>query len=327
MANSGEKINYSLRPAKSAERKMMAEYIKRIVTFEIPDEYEYIGFGSFYFADFKLFHKVLGLKHMTSLELPDNINKEKRFNFNKPYGFINIKFNTANEYFLPLEPTKRIVWFDYDGQLKKDIIDDIKITIPKLSPRSVFIMSLNIDPLYYRYIDDTVEDSKPMTLFETLELFMDCDIENVYGIDPNLSSLISLRKAIYDILYNTVEEAVKTHPLSSFDFEQIFNFQYKDGATMLTLGFIFYDNTLDTKDSLDKFSDKLDYVNNNKKPYMIETPKLTLKEIHKIDKIHGECTITNPFQFIIDKYAIEHKQQKDYLKIQRFFPNYLEMET
>jgi len=96
---------------------------------------------------------------------------------------------------------------------------------------------------------------------------------------------------------------------------------------MLTLGFIFYDQTVDTKDSLDKFSDKLDYVNNKHTPYMIETPKLTLKEIHKIDKIHGECEILDPFRLIIDKYSIEHKLQKEYLKIQRFFPNFLEMET
>lgn len=327
MANSGEKINYSLRPAKNAERKMMAEYIKRIVTFEIPDEYEYIGFGSFYFADFKLFHKVLGIKKMTSLELPENIQKAKRFNFNKPYGFINIVFNTANDYFLPLEPAKRIVWFDYDGQLKKEIIDDIKITIPKLSPRSVFIISLNIDPQYYRYVDDSSGEEEPLSLFKSLESFMDCDLENDYGIDPKISSLSTLRKAIYNILYRAVEEAVDTHSLASMTFEQIFNFQYKDGATMLTLGFIFYDQTVDTKDSLDKFSDKLDYVNNKHMPYMIETPKLTLKEIHKIDKIHGECEILDPFRLIIDKYSIEHKLQKEYLKIQRFFPNFLEMET
>lgn len=49
MSDSGQKINYTLRPAKCVERKILCELLIKFKT-PIPiHEYRYIGFGSFYF--------------------------------------------------------------------------------------------------------------------------------------------------------------------------------------------------------------------------------------------------------------------------------------
>ncbi len=61
MKPSYEKIHYGLRPAKNIERKMMCECFWRLSAFHPVHNYRYIGFGSVYFSDFLLFHKVLGI--------------------------------------------------------------------------------------------------------------------------------------------------------------------------------------------------------------------------------------------------------------------------
>ena len=66
--SSYQKINYSIRPAKSAERKMLCELIQHLSVFHKLSDYQYIGFGSTYFTDFSLFHRNLGINKMISIE-------------------------------------------------------------------------------------------------------------------------------------------------------------------------------------------------------------------------------------------------------------------
>ena len=86
MPGTYEKINYSLRPAKSIERKMLGNAFRKLSDFGAVESYRYIGFGSTYFSDFILFHKALGIKHMISIER-DRENEE-RFRFNCPFRCI-----------------------------------------------------------------------------------------------------------------------------------------------------------------------------------------------------------------------------------------------
>ena len=63
-----EKINYLLRPNKSVERKMVCEMLAGISSVKDLSAYQYIGFGSTYFADFSLFHRSFGITKMISIE-------------------------------------------------------------------------------------------------------------------------------------------------------------------------------------------------------------------------------------------------------------------
>ena len=59
--SSYEQINYSLRPAKQIERKMLIEAFRNLTEFGDIGSYRYIGFGSIYFSDFNQVHKSLGI--------------------------------------------------------------------------------------------------------------------------------------------------------------------------------------------------------------------------------------------------------------------------
>ncbi len=73
MSESYMQINYSLRPAKSVERKMLCEAIKRLAVFDKIESYKYVGFGSAYFSDFSLIHRSLGIEDMLSIEKDINM--------------------------------------------------------------------------------------------------------------------------------------------------------------------------------------------------------------------------------------------------------------
>src|SRR5713226_5987155 len=82
-----ERLNYSLRPNKNVERKLMAGVLRALMP-EIPiGESRYIGMGSLWFVDFVLFHRVLGITDMVSVER-DLVDRAR---FNQPYDCVVVR--------------------------------------------------------------------------------------------------------------------------------------------------------------------------------------------------------------------------------------------
>lgn len=142
MAGSSERINYRLRPAKHIERKMLAEAIRRLSEFGSLTSYRYIGFGSFYFADFSLFHKGLGISNMMSIE--KDAKSRERFLFNKPFGCIDVRFGESSAVLPTLAwDVRSIVWLDYDGILDKNVLTDVRFFCGNAIGGSILVVSVN----------------------------------------------------------------------------------------------------------------------------------------------------------------------------------------
>lgn len=92
--SSFRKINYSLRPAKHAERKMMGEIFRRAAAFSALETYRYVGLGSVWFSDFSLYHKMLGIGEMVSIERATGC--KARFEANRPFN-IEMRFKPTTE--------------------------------------------------------------------------------------------------------------------------------------------------------------------------------------------------------------------------------------
>lgn len=69
MSKSGDKIDYSLRIQKSIERKIFGDVIRTLYYFGPIEDYRYIGFGSFYFKDFLMFHEDFSIHKGVSIEI------------------------------------------------------------------------------------------------------------------------------------------------------------------------------------------------------------------------------------------------------------------
>ena len=125
-------IDYSLRPAKFAERKMLSEIFSRLKVFASLESYRYIGFGSIWFSDCILFHKALGVEDVISIEKEQA--HKARFEFNKPYKGIRLMMGSAADVLPGLDWAHRsIVWLDYDDPLNPGILDDVRTVATSVS--------------------------------------------------------------------------------------------------------------------------------------------------------------------------------------------------
>ena len=108
---SWKKVNYQLRPAKQLERRIMLDTFIAMAQcgFRLR-KYKYIGFGSIFFYDFVLFHKLLGIDKMLSIE--HDYEAESRVQFNKPFRDVEIKMGRSDE-ILPVMDMKEeyLAWF------------------------------------------------------------------------------------------------------------------------------------------------------------------------------------------------------------------------
>src|SRR6202035_674935 len=106
------KVPYDLRPAKQVERRMLVETFQTLAQQGFPiDEYQYTGFGSIYFVDFILFHKLLGIRKMLSLEIDEKI--RKRVKFNQPFGCVEVKIARIEDELPKMSrDIRHILWLD-----------------------------------------------------------------------------------------------------------------------------------------------------------------------------------------------------------------------
>jgi hypothetical protein len=157
-------VNYRLRPSKNIERKMMVEILRSLSHIKPIEDYQYIGFSSPYFSDFKLFHRELGLEDMVSIEEKECL--QNRFRFNKPFDCIQVEFGRSDEVLPELDMSREtILWLDYTTELKPYMFEDIENFCYSAPPGSVIFVTLRVG----RMSVPELRGSNYDTRFEKLE--------------------------------------------------------------------------------------------------------------------------------------------------------------
>ena len=234
MAPSYRLIDYRIRPSKYAERLMLCEAFRNL-RFHVLNDYQYVGLGSIFFADFRLVHRSLGISRMISIEKEEN--HRERFEWNKPYSSITLLFGNTAQCLSDIDfsvPT--IIWLDYDGSLDRSVISDIRTVAHAASHGSVLVVTVNAHP---RQIDANGSDMLNQVRAELGD-------ERI----PAETTLSSLRGWGLAKLYRQVGDSEIRDALSAANgvregeaqvtYEQLFNFQYEDGARMATFGGVFF---------------------------------------------------------------------------------------
>ncbi|WP_433620654.1 O-methyltransferase [Paenibacillus cellulositrophicus] len=308
------KINYKLRPAKTIERKMMAELYLSLSAFESLRNYRYVGLGSPFFSDFILCHKNLGINEMYSIE--KNKRDEKRFNFNLPYKCIQMMYGTTSEILPNLPWDKRaIVWLDYDGKFTLTMLEDIRYLVGSLISGSIFSISFNCN------YGERFDRSK--------EKFQKLKDEFGSKIPPNIKTRNmtsnELPKVFQTIINNEIVSLLKrkNFGVSEEDhlhYEQLFNFTYADGVLMQTIGGIVYSEREKDKFKDSRFSE-YSFVRNGVDPFHIHAPNLTIRELRYLDTQLPSIDIKE-----IEKYGIPEQDVELYSKYYRYFPTFAEID-
>ncbi len=321
-----ELMNYLFRPAKNIERKMLCEAISRLSILSDVKQYQYVGFGSVYFADFTLFHKQLGIQKLISIEGDEDM--ETRVRFNQPYSCIEIMPGWSYE-MLPevnWNSSKSILWLDYTGTLEGYMFKDMATFFQRAISGSVFIISINVDLKENKGGNNTINDKIKAKLAKDIDVKKRIR-SNVLKNDINRDGYYSILRNVIDTeIYEILSERNKLESDKIFSYKQIFNFLYRDGQAMLTIGGVLFSN--EDKERIAKMNFKnLDFIMEGEKYYEIRVPHLTYREIHAIDKhlpnfnTDGKAKqkALDELKGVISDDAINH-----YAKIYRYYPNYTE---
>ena len=319
MTASYERIHYGLRPAKNVQRKMLVETIRRLSEFGVVDSYRYIGFGSTYFSDFILFHKLLGIRNMISIER--DISNKPRFEFNRPYNCIRMLFGESNEVLPTLAwNVKTILWLDYDGSLESSVLTDVKYFCASAVPGSVIIVTVNAEP---RELDE----GKPR--LEELQKSLGKDRIPPDVKEEDLSdwgtAAVFRRILASEILETLSERNGGLTEENKIEYQQLFYFCYRDGDRMLTTGGVVYEKgqgPIIARCGFDRLSFLRFSQNAKSKPCVLEVPKLTYKEIRHLDRqlprLKGKKLTAR---------RVPSADIKKYENIYRYFPTFAETEV
>lgn len=313
MTASYRAINYTLRPSKCVERKMLAEAFRRLASFSPLESYWYIGFGSTYFSDFYLFHKTLNISKMDSIE-KDTGNKQ-RFEFNRPYQCIKLHFGSSTDVLpsLSLDKYRTIIWLDYDGTLVDDVLTDLQTVFGSVISGSIVLISLNADPT-----EPAVD--RLNNLKERLGSY-----KVPHSLKKTDFSKWGTAKIYRSIIQNEIEEILVNRNGGSSSqeeilYQQLFNFHYDDRAKMLTVGGILYSRDEQIKYQSANFN-QLEFIKLSQDPYFIRVPNLTYRELRYLDRclpIVGTSSTKLP--------GVPSSDIQDYSKIYRYFPMFAEAE-
>jgi hypothetical protein len=310
MPASSTKIDYTIRPAKHVERKMIAEALQRLAEFGSLESYRYIGFGAAYFRDFSLFHRQLGLTNMIDVEA--DTDHEERYRFNRPFSCIDIHFGWSSEV-LPKLPwnMRSILWLDYDYALNASVLDDVRLFVSNPYPGSVLLVTLDARS------NPTEEESLDNLKLELGPGKVPADVKRKDLDGWGTARLY--RRILTNEIAATLADVNGPRPVGSkFVYKQLFNFHYADSAPMLTVGGLLYDEGQEAKVQNCSF-ESLPFIKSDAEEYRIEIPRLTYREIHHLDR-QLPCDNWDD----LDMPGVPPEDAKKYAKIYRYFPTFAE---
>lgn len=313
MSASGNLINYNIRTSKSVERRMVLVALSELFKHISYSKRRYIGFGSTYFTDFRLFHKELHIDNMLSFELEKTL--IKRVEFNKPYKCIKVVEGKSTD-ILPLidwrEEFTDFAWMDYDDELNYDMFNDVEHIFSKIQYGSVYLVSCN----------------KQLSKYKSVEEF-----NEVFGelAPPNLTlkdfsgenDFLLIRR----MFLNKINETLKgrnyaLHKNKQLVFRQLFLFTYKDGAPMISFGG-FIDH-LENDFSLQKFNlNNYEFIKESIERCHIDPPNITYKEAYLLNSHLPNSE--EDFKYVNEIDFIPLTDRNRYRKLYKFLPNYMDV--
>lgn len=318
MSNSGRKINYSVRPAKNVERKMMRDFFLRLSHFGRIEDYRYIGFGSKYFSDFIIFHRHLNISEMISIEA--DTNNRDRYEFNKPYSNIRMEWGHSSEVLPKLAQSakKTIYWLDYDGAFEPFMLQDAAILAEGISSGSVFSVSFNCQPP--EFADGDIDSLKDALIKQVNKKNIPASLD-LRGWKSSRNNAIFLKNCIRDEIGAVLKDRNLSEENSALKmkFEQRLFFTYADGAPMATVAFLFF-NEEDEKYIGNCRLDDLYYSKKGDDPFDITMPNLTIKEIRHLMEIR-------PDQSKLNERIFTPKDAESLWQNYRYFPGFSEIEA
>lgn len=322
MSGSFKRIDYSLRPAKHAERRMLCEIFRKLRPFGKIEDYVYVGFGSVWFADFSLFHRALGIRNMMSIEQVESA--RQRIEDNKPFR-IPVDYRRSKDALPDLMWEKNnFIWLDYDDPLSTSILDDLRTVASRARSGTALTVTVQCTkaPQVAEAKRDTDKDA-PTALKRFVNIFgadrVSQDIEEVdlYGWPFGALSRTLLLQEIQTAL--SIHNSNKSKD-AEITFELICDFSYEDGAKMTTISGVFVGPGDHDKLQQCNF-EALDFLAEGSKSVKITVPKLTAREFKRLESQLPLLPDT-----MLELGSIPNSEAAQFSSLYRFFPSFAVLE-
>lgn len=312
-----DRINFNLRPNKRIERAIVGEVLQCLTRYEDPSRYAYVGMGSYYFADFVLMHRLLGISKMVSIESDEE--NRARFAFNKPFACVEMRYGMTHDVLPSLEVLGErpvIAWLDYYGHLDDQILGDVETVAATCLPGSALIL--------------TVTGSTPAKMRHGVENF-EAGLaqanrpagysKQVFTNDATYGEFC--RKTISMRLQAVVADrnaASQPHIYA----RQVFNFRYADGLSMSTYGWLLL--SAQQRDHLERDPRLLTsaVVSTGAIPVDIEAPAVTFREIAHLKNLLPDSP--NSAKFLAGAKPVPKAHAKKFATLYRYFPSFAQVE-
>jgi hypothetical protein len=213
---------------------------------------------------------------------------------------------------------KYLVWLDYDRSLDLEMLLDIDGCLNRIAKQSIFIITIDARPKLpkdqFDLEDKAVEEREKATV-ETYQEWFKSYVEKEITLDTISPSHVA--SLFYEVVIERVRQTL-TRRGGDLRFLQIFNYIYKDGAPMLTIGGII--GTEEDEQILQK-SKILNhkFVRISRDPLEISVPPLTVREKHWLDShLDGNFTVKRL------KFELEEDLLANYCKFYKEYPTYME---
>ena len=315
---------YHLRPNKSIDRHLFVQTLIGLNQCLPISEYNYTGFGSYLFDDFKILHETLNITKMVSLE--KDFIEYKRAKFNVPYACIDVKNVSSTEYLSELfieDGSHNIFWLDYVSPSELGMqIADYATLLNELNSGDIIRITLNANVASLGKTDnpDELQNLRFSKLRERIP-------DEYFPISAQVADVTTskypllLLKILKKVTVSCLEDAP---PYSPNFLLPLFSSIYADGQQMLT----FTGVVLDSHELEQKIKKSLEgYPHNNfswDTPCYIEIPPLSAREIMELNKLlpcdKAEQQLIEKFPFIFSPK--EMRSIESYVTYYKYYPNY-----
>jgi hypothetical protein len=239
--------------------------------------------------------------------------------FNKPFKFIKLKLGALSKHIPSIRSAEKLfAWLDYDRALDLEMLQDIHGMSSRLSRSSLLVITTDARPRLPKDLFDLEKISLEERELLTQETYMEWFGQYIAApITRDTISSVHVAPLFYEVILERIRQTLGRRG-QGLRFIQLFNYVYKDGAPMFTIGGMI--GTGDDEQALQKAGILNHRLVRTGPDYLeISVPPLTVREKHWLDHRLDKSLTAAKLCFELDEDLLQN-----YRKFYKEYPTYLE---
>ena len=314
-------VNFSIRPNKAVQRKVVFEVLRVLSPAITWQEYRYIGLGAIWFVDFVLAHKLLAIRDMVSIEVDEVL--AKRAEFNRPYACVSVEHGDSSTVLatMDLADSPVLAWLDYDTGPDGPVLDDLSLLCAEARAGSVVIVTVNAEKKNLPSDADDGHEYGPLE--ERMRAWAGDAVPSRIPESgrTNAGYPELLASVLMEHLHRCVRREGRDTTLSVVP---LFNIGYKDSCPMVTVGGAIVEPEL--RGRIDTLLKSQEGLHTADEFVRINVPPLTFKEKAALDQMLPKDCAPSPEEVHEAGFQLQPEQLENYYRFYRHYPNFGEIE-